>query len=42
MRCPDPIVSNPSRRTFLRYAGLAAAAPIFPEAHFAMAALEAA
>jgi histidinol-phosphate aminotransferase len=42
MRCPEPLISKPSRRTFLRYAGLAAAAPILTEAHFAMAAMEAA
>jgi histidinol-phosphate aminotransferase len=42
MRCPETLVSNPSRRTFLRYAGLAAAAPVLTEAHFAMAAMEAA
>ena len=34
---PEAITTSPSRRTFLRYAGLAAAAPIFTEAHFAMA-----
>ncbi len=36
--------NNPgsSRRSFLRYASLAAAAPIFTEAHFAMAAQQAA
>ena len=34
--------TGPSRRSFLRYASLAAAAPIFTEAHFAMAAQQAA
>jgi histidinol-phosphate aminotransferase len=33
--------STPSRRTFLRYAALAAATPIFTEAHFARAAQQA-
>ncbi len=32
--------TEPSRRSFLRYASLAAAAPIFTEAHFAHAAFE--
>lgn len=31
-------ISTPSRRSFLRYAALAAATPIFTEAHFALAA----
>lgn len=34
--------SSPSRRSFLRYASLAAATPIFTEAHFAFAAQQAA
>jgi histidinol-phosphate aminotransferase len=34
--------TSTSRRSFLRYASLAAAAPIFTEAHFAMAAQQAA
>jgi histidinol-phosphate aminotransferase len=34
----DNDLSAPSRRAFLRYASLAAAAPILTEAHFAMAA----
>jgi len=38
MRNPAAIAPSTSRRTFLRYAGLAAAAPIFTEAHFARAA----
>ena len=38
MRRPAAVLPSTSRRTFLRYAGLAAAAPIFTEAHFAMAA----
>jgi histidinol-phosphate aminotransferase len=37
---PAAVASSTSRRTFLRYAGLAAAAPIFTEAHFAMAAVK--
>ncbi len=31
-------ISTPSRRSFLRYAALAAATPILTEAHFALAA----
>jgi histidinol-phosphate aminotransferase len=38
MRQPAALAASTSRRTFLRYAGLAAAAPIFTEAHFARAA----
>ena len=38
----DATKSPTSRRSFLRYASLAAAAPIFTEAHFAMAAQQAA
>jgi histidinol-phosphate aminotransferase len=42
MQDPEAACSNStSRRSFLRYAALAAATPIFTEAHFAMAAQQA-
>ena len=42
MNSLDLSTSATSRRRFLRYASLAAAAPVFTEAHFAMAAQQAA
>ncbi|HEY1743369.1 MAG TPA: pyridoxal phosphate-dependent aminotransferase [Granulicella sp.] len=42
MHCPKSVANSTSRRSFLRYATLAAAAPILTEAHFAFAAQQAA
>ena len=42
MRCPKSVANSTSRRSFLRYAALAAATPILTEAHFAFAAQQAA
>ena len=43
MRCPDePVVPSTSRRSFMKYASMFAAAPVLGEAHFANAARTAA
>ena len=41
MHRPKPVANSTSRRSFLRYATLAAATPILTEAHFAFAAQQA-